>query len=253
MKRFEGKVVLITGAIGGLGMAQARIFAEEGAALCLNYIDIGTVKEDAAKFIAELEDSFGGTYKGYIADITKEDEVAGMMANIVADFGHIDVLVNNAGISINATSWKYGADAWDKIMGVNLTGAFYCAKHALGYMREQKYGRVVNISSVVGVTGARGTVAYGATKAGLIGMMKTMAREVCQRGITVNCVAPGYIDAGIMSNVPQAYKDNDVIPSIPMGRLGDAKDVAKTVVFLASDDAAYITGEVLRVDGGFAM
>lgn len=253
MKRFEGKVVLITGAIGGLGMAQAKVFAEEGASLALNYIDVGTFKEDAAKFIAELEASFGGTHKAYAADITKEEEVEAMMAAIVADFGHLDVLVNNAGVSINASSWKYSAEAWDKVLNVNLTGAFYCAKHALVQMREQKYGRIVNISSVVGVTGARGTVAYGATKAALIGMMKTMAREVCQKGITVNCVAPGYINAGIMSNVPQEYRDNDVIPSIPMGRLGEAQDIAKAVAFLASDDAGYITGEVLRVDGGFAM
>jgi len=143
MKRFEGKVVLITGAIGGLGMAQAKVFAEEGASLALNYIDVGTFKEDAAKFIAELEASFGGTHKAYAADITKEEEVENMMAAIVADFGHLDVLVNNAGVSINASSWKYSAEAWDKVLNVNLTGAFYCAKHALVHMREKKYGRIL--------------------------------------------------------------------------------------------------------------
>ena len=253
MKKFEGKVVLISGAIGGLGMAQARAFAEEGADLALNYLDIGTFHDDAIAFISDLEREFGGTYKSYAADITKEADVEKMIDAIVSDFGHLDILVNNAGVSINASTWKYSAEAWNKVLDVNLTGAFYCSKHALKYMREQKYGRIVSISSVVGITGARGTVAYGATKAGLIGMMKTMAREVCQKGVTVNCVAPGYIDAGIMSNVPQEYRDTEVIPSIPMGRLGDAKDIANAVTFLASDAASYITGEVLRVDGGFAM
>lgn len=253
MKEFENKTVLITGAIGGLGMAQAIAFAEKGANLALNYIDVGTFKEQAEKFISELSDKFKGKYIAYAGDITKENDVEAMVKNVIEDFGRIDVLVNNAGISINSTSWKYPKESWDKVLDVNLNGAFLCSKHVLNYMRERKYGRIICISSVVGITGARGTVAYGATKAGLIGMMKTIAREVCTKGITVNCVAPGYIDAGIMSNVPEEYKNNDVIPSIPMGRLGKAEDIANAVAFLASDAAGYITGEVLRVDGGFAM
>ena len=253
MKDFEDRTVLITGAIGGLGMAQAMAFAERGANLALNYLDVGTFREQAEKFISELSGKFGGKYIACSCDITKENEVEDMIKKVVEDFGRIDVLVNNAGISINSTSWKYPKESWDKVLGVNLSGAFLCSKHVLNYMREQKYGRIVCISSVVGITGARGTVAYGATKAGLIGMTKTMAREVCTKGITVNCVAPGYIDAGIMSNVPEEYKNNDVIPSIPMGRLGRAEDIANAVAFLASEPSGYITGEVLRVDGGFAM
>lgn len=253
MGTFKNKVVLITGAVGGLGAAQARIFAKEGASIAINYINIGNLTEEANKLASELTTNFGGTNKTYAADITNEEEVIKMVKNIIADFGQIDVLVNNAGISINATSWKYPADAWDKVLGVNLTGGFYCTKAVLPYMRERKYGRIISISSVVGISGSRGTVAYGATKAGLIGMTKTIAREVARKGITVNCVAPGYIDSGIIRDVPNDYRDSAVIPSIPMGHLGEAEDIANAVSFLGSDQAKYITGEVLIVDGGHSM
>jgi len=253
MKRFEGKTVLITGATGGLGSAVARTLAEEGASIAINYINIGDLPKLARELETELTEKYGGKHKAYEADITKESEVQTMIAGILQDFGKLDVLVNNAGISINYSSWKYPAEEWAKVLDINLTGAFYCAKHALPSMRDQQYGRIINISSVVGITGARGTVAYGATKAGLVGMTKTIAREIAQKGITINCVAPGYIDAGIMSNVPDKFRNEEVIPGIPMGHLGDTDDIAKAVAFLGSDDAKYITGQVLCVDGGFAM
>jgi len=253
MKRFEGKTVLITGGVGGLGSAQARCFAQEGATVLINYLNIGSLAADAAVLTKELIESYGGTHMAYSADITSENEVNNMVEQIIQDFGQIDVLVNNAGISANSMSWKYPESMWKKIIDVNLTGAFHCARAVLAHMKERKYGRIVNISSVVGITGSVGTVAYGCSKAALIGMAKNIGREVAQKGITINCVAPGYIDAGIMSDVPDAYRQSAVIPSIPMGHLGEAGDIAKAVAFLASDDAKYITGTVMAVDGGFSM
>jgi 3-oxoacyl-[acyl-carrier protein] reductase len=253
LNRYEGKVVLITGATGGLGSAIARTLAEEGASIAINYVNVGNLKTIAKELETELTIKFGGKHKTYAADVTKEEDVSSMIANIIKCFGRLDVLVNNAGISINYTSWKYPAEEWQKVIAINLNGAFYCTKHALIPMREQQYGRIISISSVVGITGARGTVAYGATKAGLIGMTKTIAREVAQKGITANCLAPGYINAGIMANVPDKFRDEDVIPLIPMGHLGDTDDIAKAIAFLGSNDAKYITGQVLCVDGGYAM
>jgi 3-oxoacyl-[acyl-carrier protein] reductase len=253
MKRFEGKVVLITGAAGGLGSDQCRVFAEEGAAVAINYLDVGNFAKEAANLADSLKSNYGGDHQCYSADITNEAEVKRMVEKINDHFGKIDVLVNNAGISINAVSWEISAENWSKVLAVNLTGSLYCSKAVLPGMRERRYGRIICISSVVGLSGARGTVAYAASKAALIGMSKTMAREVANRGITVNCVAPGYIDSGIMSEVPDKFKTETVIPSIPMGRLGESLDIARAVAFLASDDAKYITGEVLRVDGGHSM
>lgn len=253
MKRFENKVVLITGAVGGLGAVQARVFASQGADVAISFLDVGSFRAEAEALAAQLTETFGGTYRIYAADISNEAEVENMVSDVVADYGKLDVLVNNAGISINASSWKYPTAAWEKVLSVNLTGAFLCSRAVLPHMRERKYGRIISMSSVVGVTGAQGTVAYGATKAGLIGMTKTIAREVAAKGITVNCVAPGYINAGIIRDVPDRFMEENVIPAIPMQRLGEAEDIANAVAFLASDEAKYITGEVLRVDGGFAM
>jgi len=249
MQRLKGKVALITGATGGLGSGIASVLASEGAKVAVNYIDVGDLRLQAQELVSELK----GDHKAYAADITNEGEVSQMVRQIVEDFGRIDVLVNNAGISINHTTWNYPLEDWNKVIAVNLTGAFICSKHALPYMREQNYGRIICISSVVGTTGAKGTVAYGASKAGLIGMCKTIARETAAKGITANCIAPGYIDAGIMRDVPDKFRDEQVLPGIPMGRLGDASDIAAAVAYLASDDGKYITGQVFCVDGGFAM
>lgn len=253
MRRFEGKTVLITGAVGGLGSAQARCFAEDGGNVLINYLDIGSFAEDAAAQCKSLTDAYGGMHKPYAADITSENEVNDMVGQIIQDFGKIDILVNNAGVSMNSMSWKYPESMWEKVIGVNLTGSFHCTRAVLVHMREHGYGRIVNISSVVGITGSMGTVAYGCSKAALIGMAKNIGREVAQKGITINCVAPGYINSGIMSDVPDSYRQSAVIPGIPMGHLGEADDIAKAVTFLASDDARYITGTVLVVDGGYSM
>jgi len=252
MGRYDGRIVLITGAVGGLGAAQARRFSSEGASVAVNYLNIGDLAKQADELIAELTENYGGIHKCYAADITKEDEVAAMVAAIIAEFGKVDVLVNNAGISVNCMSWKYPEDKWRKVLDVNLSGAFFCAKAVLPSMRKQEYGRIVNISSVVGITGATGTVAYGTAKAGLIGMSVNIAHEVAAKGITVNNVAPGYIDSGIIRDVPDSYRDT-LTPKIPMGHFGKAEDIASAVAYLASEEAGYITGVVLRVDGGYTL
>ena len=249
-KRFTGKVVLITGASGGLGKATAEKFAQQGAKVAIHY---NGNREKALKAAAEFKEKYGGEYRVYGANVSNEEAVNQMMQQIVEDFGTLDILVNNAGISVNGSTWKYKMEDWDKVIATNLTGTFLCTKAALPVMREKKYGRIINLSSVVGIKGAAGTIAYASSKSALIGMMKTVAREVAHSSITVNCVAPGYMNAGVISDVPQKYLEESVIPFIPMKHLGDAEDIANAVAFLASDEAKYITGTLLPVDGGFSM
>ena len=249
-KRFTDKVVLVTGASGGLGKITAEKFAQEGAKVAIHY---NGNREKALAAAAEFEEKYGGEYRVYGANISEEEAVNGMIQQIIEDFGTLDILVNNAGISLNGSTWKYKMEDWDKVIGINLTGPFLCTKAALPVMREKKYGRIINLSSVVGIKGAAGTIAYASSKSALVGMMKTVAREVAHNGITVNCVAPGYMNAGVIADVPQKYLEETVIPSIPMKHLGDAEDIANAVAFLASDEAKYITGTLLPVDGGFSM
>ena len=249
-KRFTDKVVLVTGASGGLGKAIAEKFAQEGAKIAINYHGN---REKALAAAKEFEEKYGGEYRVYGANVAEESSVTGMIQQIIDDFGTLDILVNNAGISLNGSTWKYKIEDWDKVIATNLTGTFLCTKAALPFMREKKSGRIINLSSVVGIKGAAGTIAYASSKSTLIGMMKTIAREVAHNGITVNCVAPGYMNAGVIADVPQKYLEETVIPSIPMKHLGEAEDIANAVAFLASDEAKYITGTLLPVDGGFSM
>jgi 3-oxoacyl-[acyl-carrier protein] reductase len=253
MKKLSGKVAFVTGAVGGLGQEQAIALAAAGANVVINYRNKADRAKKAEELIQKLEKEYGGNHIAVAGEVSSESDVEDMISKIIKHYGQIDILVNNAGISINNVTWSFPKEDWDKVLGVNLTGVFLCMKAVLPYMREKRYGRIINMSSVVGITGARGTAAYTATKAAVIGLTKTTAREVATRGITVNCVAPGYINAGVIADVSQDYLDKEVIPTIPMGRLGEASDIAQAVVYLASDDAKYITGEVLRVDGGFCI
>lgn len=253
MKRLTGKVAFVTGAVGGLGQAQVDALAAEGANIVINYRNKPDRAQKAQALIDQLKEKYGGDHIAVAGEVSSEEDVQSMVKEIIAHYGKIDILVNNAGISINHVTWDFPKEDWEKVIGVNLNGVFFCMKAVLPYMREKRYGRIINMSSVVGITGARGTAAYTATKAAVIGLSKTAAREVATRGITVNCVAPGYIDAGIIADVSQEYLQGQVIPTIPMGKLGEASDIARAVVYLASDDAKYITGEVLRVDGGFCI
>lgn len=256
MKRFEGKGALVTGGAGGIGSAICRVLAEEGANVAVNFLDVKNYAEEAAKLVESISNSYGGDHQCCSADITDENEVKEMVKAIILRFGKIDILVNNAGLWAYAPTWKISAEQWSKLLSVNLTGTLYCSKAVLPGMRKRNYGRIIHISSVAGLQGLPGVIAYASTKAGTIGMCKSMAREVADRSITVNAVAPGYINAGMLkchSDIAKYINDNDILHTIPMRRMGDAIDIAKAVAFLASDEANYITGEVLRVDGGLGM
>lgn len=253
MLKLSGKVALVTGAAGGLGRAQADALAAEGANIVVSDQKKPDFAPNARELINELKNKYGGDHISLTGDVSSEEDVQAMVHKIIAHYGKIDILVNTAGVSINHVSWDFPQEDWQTVIGVNLNGVFYCMKAVLPYMRERSFGRIITMSSVVGLSGARGTAAYSAAKAAVIGLSKTVAREVAARGITVNCIAPGYIDAGLMACMPRKYLNEEVMPSIPMRRLGDASDVARAVVYLASDDAKYVTGEVLRVDGGFCI
>ena len=231
------KVILITGASGGMGNALAELFAEENVALALHYNSnpVNVVSTDS---IAHFQ-----------ADLTQEKEVNRMIAEVLERFGRIDVLINNAGISKSSMSWKTEVDAWRETMGINLDAAFYTAKAVIPSMRSQKSGRIINISSVVAQTGFIGTAAYAASKAGLIGLTKTLSKELISSGITANVLALGYFNVGMIEDVPENLREL-VVDSIPAKRLGDPSTVYKTVQWLISEEAGYVTGQTVNLNGG---
>jgi NAD(P)-dependent dehydrogenase (short-subunit alcohol dehydrogenase family) len=186
------------------------------------------------------------------ADLTNEDEVNRMIEAVINRFGRIDVLINNAGISKSAMSWKTSLDAWNETMAINLTAPFLVAKACIPSMRENGSGSIINISSVVGQTGQIGTAAYAASKAGLIGLTKTLAKELASNNITVNALALGYFSTGMIADVPQEQQDQ-IIESIPLKKLGDPATVCKTIEWLISSEAAYVTGQVIQLNGGLYM
>jgi len=236
------RVCLITGGTQGIGKAIAKAFDKQNIQVILNY---HSNDEEAKKALAEIS-SIGEIYK---ADITDEEQVNQMFKWVKETFGRLDILVNNAGIFKDAVSWKMDKETWDSVLATNLTGAFLCTKHALSIMREQGFGRIINVSSVVGQTGVFGASNYAASKAGLIGFTKAVAKEVALKGITVNCVALGYINAGMNLRLAEDVREK-IRESIPMKRFGTVEEVADTVVFLASEGAGYITGEVVNINGG---
>jgi 3-oxoacyl-[acyl-carrier protein] reductase len=241
---FQNRVSLITGASQGIGEAIALEFAAEGATAVL--IDVQKDKlDDVARRIAEA----GGRAAVYAADVSKLDQAEAVAAEVVKTLGRIDHLVNNAGITRDNLFLRMREEEWDAVLAVNLKGAFNFSKAVIRTMVQARTGRIVNLSSVVGVMGNPGQANYAASKAGLIGMSKSLAREVAGRNITVNCVAPGYIATAMTEKLPEAVK-TAFLAGIPMQRFGTVADVSRAVRFLCSDDAAYITGQVLHVNGG---
>ncbi len=245
--KLQGKVALITGGAQGIGKAIALLFAREGAAVAVSDINL----EKARETCREVESLGGGALAigGNVAD-AKEAET--MVQEAIQRFGRLDILVNNAGITRDQVLLRMKEEDWDLVMAVNLKGAFQCTKTALRAFLKQKGGKVVNIASVTGQMGNAGQANYAASKAGLIGFTKSIAREYASRNIQVNAVAPGFIDTAMSQAIPQKGREL-LIQQIPMERLGTPEDVAEAVLFLASGAADYITGQVLNVNGGMHM
>lgn len=249
MKDFslEGKVALVTGASYGIGFAIAEGMAKAGATIVFNDIR----QELVDKGLAAYKEA-GVEAHGYVCDVTDEDAVQAMVKQIAQEVGVVDILVNNAGITRDGLLMMMKPEDFDAVIAANLRGAFLCMKAVARQMVKQRYGRIVNLSSVVGLRGNAGQVNYAASKAGVIGMTKSLAKELAGRNITVNAVAPGFIDTDMTAALTEAAK-NAALGSIPMGRMGTPENVAKAVAFLAGEDAGYITGQVLAVDGGMSM
>jgi 3-oxoacyl-[acyl-carrier protein] reductase len=239
-----GMRALVTGASGGIGSAIVRALASQGATVALS----GT---RAAVLEAELE-ALGGKHLALACNLSQPDEVDGLVGKVTAELGGIDVLVNNAGITRDNLALRMKDEEWGDVLRVNLEAAFRLARASLKSMMKARFGRIISITSVVGATGNPGQANYAAAKAGLAGMSRALAQEVASRGITVNCVAPGFIESAMTNVLPDAQKDA-LLGRIPAGKLGSGGDVAAAVVYLASREAAYVTGQTLHVNGGMAM
>jgi 3-oxoacyl-[acyl-carrier protein] reductase len=249
MRDLEGKVALVTGASRGIGRAIAVALGARGARVVVNYAS----QEAAAAETAAAVAAAGGTAATKRFDVSDAAAVDAAVKEIAAE-GGLHILVNNAGIAVNALTLVAKDADWKRALDVNLTGAFYCARAALRpLMKAKEAGRIINITSITAETGSAGQAPYVAAKAGLIGLTKTWAREYASRGITVNAVSPGYIDTEMTAKDLPPDRREELLKSIPLGRVGNPEDVAAAVAFLASPAASYITGEVLRVNGGLFM
>ena len=244
----DGKTALVTGASRGIGRAIALCLAAEGARVAINYA--GNVK--AAEEVKAAIEAAGGTAILCQADIADGAAVEAMIADVVKEFGAIDILVNNAGITRDTLLMRMKDEDFAKVLDTNLKGVFYCTKAVAKLMMKKRSGRIVNMASVVGLVGNAGQTNYAAAKAGVIGFSKSAARELASRGITVNVVAPGFIGTDMTAGLPESVKEK-MLTDIPLGRMGEPEDVANAVLFLASDQASYITGQVVNVDGGMVM
>ena len=247
MGLLEGRVSLVTGASRGIGRAIARALAAEGAHVVLAARDAARLEEPLAEVRAGA-----GRGEALAVDVADRASVEKAIAHVVAVHGRIDHLVNNAGITRDNLLLRMKDEEWQQVMATNLTGVFLCTQAALKPMLKQRSGRIVNITSVVGLAGNAGQANYAASKAGIVGFTKSVAREVASRGITANAVAPGFVETDMTAAMTDKAREA-VLTAVPMGRVGRPEDVAGAVLYLVSDAAAYVTGQVLGVDGGFHM
>jgi len=240
----SGMTALVTGASGGLGSAIAKSLSAQGARLALS----GSNAAKLEAFAKEL----GGDHVTLVCNLSNPEEVDQLVPRAVEALGKIDILVNNAGVTRDNLAMRMKDDEWDQVIKVNLEGAFRLMRAAMKPMMKARHGRIINITSVVGVTGNPGQANYVASKAGLIGMSKAFAQEVASRGITVNCVAPGFMTSAMTDALTDAQKDG-ILAKIPTGAMGSGEDIGAAVVYLASNEAGYVTGQTLHVNGGMAM
>lgn len=245
MNRLADRVALVTGGSRGIGRAISERLAAEGATVVFSYRS----RADAADEVVQGIEASGGSARALGADVTVADDVSALVADVLEREGRIDILVNNAGVTRDGLLMKMSDEDWDTVLTTNLRGVFLVSRAAVRPMMRQRSGRIVNITSVAGLAGNAGQTNYASAKAGIVGFTKSLAKEVGPRGITVNAVAPGYVRTDLTSDLPEALVEQ-AVRLTPLGRLGKAEDVAAAVAFLASEDGAFITGQVLRVDGG---
>lgn len=248
MGKLDGKVALVTGASRGIGAEIAKQLAKEGARVAVNYSGSQSKAEEVVNEIVAA----GGQAFAIQASVSDAENVTDMVKQTIDQFGSVDILVNNAGITRDNLLMRMKESEWDDVINTNLKGVFLCTKAVTRQMMKQRAGKIINIASIVGVSGNAGQANYVAAKAGVIGLTKTTAKELASRHINVNAIAPGFITTEMTDELSEDVK-NQMLTQIPLSKLGNPQDVAKAVVFLASDDASYITGQTLHVDGGMVM
>ena len=240
----NNKIAIVTGASQGIGKIIAFELANSGA-----YVACISRNKKAIESIVKKITINGGQASSFACDISDSDTFSTIIRKIIKENSRIDILVNNAGITKDSLLMRMSIEQWDDVINTNLKGAFHCTKAVLRYMMKNKFGRIINITSIVGLTGNAGQANYAASKSGLIGMTKSIAKEVASRGITANCIAPGWIETSMTEKLSEEMK-SEFLSHIPVGRIGSPDDIANAVIFLASDEAGYITGQTITVDGG---
>ena len=244
----EGRVAVVTGGGRGIGRAIAARLAEEGANVAISYRSNDAAAEETAQKVRDA----GAACEIFRGDVASPEDVRALFAGVSDAFGRVDILVNNAGITRDNLMMRMKEDEFDEVLRTNLKGTYLCTRAALRPMIRARWGRIVNVGSVVGLVGNAGQANYAASKAGIIGFTKSVAREVAQRGITVNAVAPGYVETELTGGLPGGVKEQ-ILARVPSGRFGEPEEVAEVVAFLSGEGAGYITGQTIAVDGGMTM